>query len=83
MIVPRKKPDDLTKRNVDLVQNAGNTDYVLNGTVYKNAPLKSVIVPDGSALNTLQGYEPGTIAYTAGIDAMWQLSPAGEWVSII
>lgn len=83
MVVSRRKPDEEVKRLADMVQDTGNTDYVLDGVLYQNAPVKSVIVPDGNALADLEGYEVGTVAYTAGFGAMWQLSANGEWVSMI
>lgn len=68
---------------VDAVQDRGNTDYLLDGVVYKNAPTKSVMVTAETDLADLEGYEPGTVAYTAGFTAMWQLSADGTWVSMI
>lgn len=68
---------------VDVVQDTGNTDYVQDGVVYKNAPTKAILVTAQSDLANLTGYEPGSIAYTAGFKAMWQLSADGTWESII
>lgn len=67
------------------VQDMGNTDYILNGIIYQNAPTSSVLIRDESDLETLSDldYEPGTIAYTAGFAQMWQLNSAGTWVSLL
>lgn len=67
---------------VDVVQDRGNTDYLQGGVVYKNAPTKAVMVDSESDLSDLAGYEPGSVAYTAGFKAMWQLSADGTWVSV-
>lgn len=66
---------------IDLIHNAGNTDYIKDGVVYKNAPMKTVMVEEYSDTSSLTGYEPGTIAYTAGFTNMWQLSANGTWVA--
>lgn len=45
----------------------------------------SVLVTGGSQLAQLagQGFEPGTIAFTAGYKNMWQLDPSGSWQVIV
>lgn len=65
---------------VDVINARGNTDYVQNGEVCKNASMQMVLVSGNQDLNLLSGYEPGTIAYTAGLQTMWQKSPTGTWV---
>lgn len=82
MLVNRKKPNDAVTRVADVVQDTGSTDYILDGKIYKNAPVKSVIVTSESDLADLIGYEVGTIAYTAGFASMWQLSAGGQWVEV-
>ena len=67
---------------VDLIHDTGNTDYLLNGTIYQNAPIKCVMVSAQADLASLEGYEPGTIAYTAGFGSMWQLGLDGTWTAI-
>lgn len=64
----------------DVVNARGNTDYVSNGKVCKNASMQMVLVSGTQDLDLLSGYEPGTIAYTAGLKNMWQKSPSGQWV---
>lgn len=76
------KDDANGKSYVDQVQDAGNIDYIENGTLYKNSPCKSVLVTGQSELVSLAGYSPGTVAFTAGFKSMWQLSASGEWVSV-
>ena len=63
----------------DAVQNIGDTDYVENGKIHKNAPIKLVLVGSQSDLALLTDYEPGTIAYTAAFATMWQLGVDGTW----
>ena len=41
------------------------------------------MVTDKSDLDSLSGYEPSTIAYTAGLKNIWQLGADGTWVAII
>ena len=74
--------EDGNRSYIDRVQDAGNLDYVKDGELVRGAPLESVMVTAESDLASLTGYEPGTIAYTAGFKAMWQLSAAGQWVSL-
>lgn len=66
------------------IQRTSNSiDYVDNdGILHVDSETKSIMVRNENDLNTLTGYVPGTFAYTAGFQAMWQLSAAGTWVSI-
>ena len=82
MLKTKTLPDNRTDY-VDVVQDTGNTDYLLDGVIYKNAPTKAVMVTEESDLADLTGYDPGSVAYTAGFKAMWQLSADGTWESII
>jgi len=68
---------------VDVVQDEGSTDFVKNGRIYKDYPAKSVMVASESDLSYLANYTPGTIAYTAGYEHIWQKSVTDEWVSIV
>ena len=78
MLNQRKKGNGL--EYIDVVQNAGNTDYVLDGAVVKNAPMKIVLVTSkAQAEALLSEYDPGTIAYTAGFLQMWQKAADGTW----
>ena len=61
----------------------GSNDVVRDGVLEKDTPAASVLVTAESDLAGLPAYPAGTIAYTAGFKAMWQLSAAGEWVSIM
>lgn len=65
----------------DVINARGNTDYVSNGEVCKNASMQMVLVSGTQDFDLLSGYEPGTIAYTAGFRSMWQKSPDGEWIA--
>lgn len=65
----------------DAVRNLGDTDYLQDGEIVKDAPMSLILVGSSSDLSSLENYEPGSIAYTAGFAQMWQLSPAGEWVA--
>ena len=67
---------------IDLVHDTGNTDYVKGGKVYRNAPIKTVLVGGASDLELLKGYEPGTVAYTAGFKKLWQLGTDDTWTSM-
>lgn len=61
----------------------GSNDVVMNGGLEKDTPCASVLVTAQSDLAELPAYPAGTIAYTAGFKAMWQLSAAGDWVSVL
>lgn len=65
-------------------QTSGETDYVQDGTLNRGANAPSVMVTSADDLEDLtEIYTPGTVAYTAGFKAMWQLNAAGEWVSMM
>lgn len=63
----------------------GTNDVVNGNDLTIDTPAPSVLVEQQSDLANLPSdlYPAGTIAYTAGFRAMWQLSAAGEWVSMI
>lgn len=66
---------------IDVVQRRGMSDYVVDGTIVNNAVTEMVLVSGQADLNLLTDYSPGTIAYTAGYQAMWQKAPDGTWAS--
>ena len=68
---------------IDVVADAGYTDYVKDGEIHEHAYCKPVMVPNEDALTLLADYEPGTVAYTAGFLAIWQKAADGTWVSVI
>lgn len=76
-----RKQENITSV-VDLVHNIGNTDYVSDGEIIKNAPMKVVLVSSSSDLSLLDDYEPGTVACTAGFASMWQKAPDGTWAEM-
>lgn len=62
----------------------GLMDYVSGTTLHKQVPSDSVMVTAQTDLAKIKdNYNPGVVAYTAGFTNMWQLSAAGEWVSIV
>lgn len=62
----------------------GQTDYVKDGIWHKGGNTPSVMVNNESELSILpKDYPPGTLAYTAGFKALWQLDSAGKWISIL
>lgn len=66
----------------DIVQQMDNIDYVDDGEIVKNVPIKSVMVESSDDLTDLTGYSPGTIAFTTGFESVWQKSAAGTWTEI-
>ena len=76
----------MIKEHIDnaypVVNAGGLTDYVKDGVLYTGAPLSLVMVDSESQLGDLEGYGPGTIAYTAGFEDMWQMDADGNWTEI-
>lgn len=67
-----------------ILSKIGQVDYVQNGELHRGANTPSVMVTAEADLAELpKDYPPGTIAYTAGFKAMWQLDSAGNWVSMM
>ena len=63
---------------------AGSTNDVVHGNLLvKDTPAPTVLVEAQTDLAQLPTYPAGTIAYTAGFKAMWQLDTQGNWVSIL
>ena len=58
-------------------------DVVRDGEIYAGVSAPSVMVESESDLANLPTYPAGTMAYTAGFQAMWQLDASGNWVSMI
>ena len=71
------------QQNRERVLTAGLNDVVSGGVLTQDTPARSVLVTAQSDLANLPEYPAGTIAYTAGFKAMWQLSAAGSWVSVL
>lgn len=65
------------------VRASSQMDYVQNGVLHVNGEARSVLVTAAADLAGLTGYAPGSVAFTAGFKAMWQLAPDGTWVSIL
>ena len=67
---------------IDTVQT--DIDYVDgDGDLHIHVKSPEVMITAESDLENLTGYEPSTIAFTAGYDNMWQLGADGEWHVII
>lgn len=63
---------------------SGSTNDVVHGNLLvKDTPAPAVLVSAQSDLANLPAYPAGTIAYTAGFKAMWQLDAAGSWISVL
>lgn len=66
------------------MSKVGQTDYTDNDGLHSVGTASAVMISDKSELaELLKHYPPGTVAYTAGFKAMWQLSAAGTWVSMM
>lgn len=84
MLQHRENPDLESPGYSDVVNATGNMDYVKDGKLYKNMPTPSVMVAAQTELaSMLADYPPGTIAYTAGYEEMWQKAVSGNWATII
>ena len=67
-----------------ILSKIGQVDYVKDGELHRGANTPSVMVTAEADLAELpKDYPPGTVAYTAGFKAMWQLDSAGNWVSMM
>ena len=85
MRVDRTKPGGAVpyENTVDLVNSAGNIDYIQDGILYENSTVKAVQVESSDDLAGIASrYETGTIAYTAGFAKMWQMSSSRTWVEV-
>lgn len=61
----------------------GMLDVVDGNNLIRHVAAETVLVSAQADLAKLPAYPAGTIAHTAGFKAMWQLSAAGSWVSIL
>ena len=68
--------------NMAKILESGMTDAVIDGVLVRDIPARAVLVTAESDLANLPSYPAGTLAYTAGFAAMWQLSAAGTWVEM-
>ena len=67
---------------VDVRQD--DVDYIdSDGDMHIHVKRGEVMVTDEDDLTGLTGYEPSSIAYTAGLANVWQLAADGTWVAII
>lgn len=65
-------------------QTSGETDFIKDGVLNRGTNAPSVMVTSETDLADLtEIYTPGTVAYTAGFKAMWQLNAAGAWVAMV
>ena len=66
------------------LSKTGRVDYIRDGILHRGANVPSILVNEQSELDALpKDYPPGTVAYTAGFKAMWQLGANGVWVSLM
>ena len=70
-------------QNKTKVLSGSMNDVVHGNVLVKDTPAPAVLVSDQSDLENLPAYPAGTIAYTAGFQAMWQLNAAGSWISVL
>lgn len=70
--------------NEKILSKIGQVDYVKDGELHVGINTPSILVNSEAELSDLPDtYPPGTVAYTAGFKAMWQLDTAGNWVSMM
>ena len=72
-------------RVFDFVTTLGNVDFVdADGAIHTEEPVRGVMVrsEDDLALSAFEDYSPGTIAFTAGFENLWQKAADGTWASI-
>ena len=58
---------------------AAELDYVKDGVVYCGVTPKNIMVESESDLAGLEGYVPGSIAFTADNQNIWRLDAQGQW----
>ncbi len=56
--------------------------YVTQDGKLVGNPKAEYMVDSESDLQDIENVAPGTVAYTAGLKSMWQLSASGEWVKM-
>ena len=69
-------------KTITRTQGRSEVDYVKGTDLFKGSGAASVMVTAESDLENLEGYNPGTIAYTAGFGSIWQLAADGTWVEV-
>lgn len=74
--------DRINDSVIDTVQT--DTDYIdTDGNLHIHVKKVEVMVTAKSDLDSLTGYPPTTIAYTAGLANVWQLAADGTWEAIV
>ena len=72
------KKERINDTVIDTVQS--DIDYVdSDGDLHIHVKSPVVMVTAKSDTENLTGYEPSTIAFTAGFGNMWQLDASGSW----
>ena len=67
-----------------LLSKIGQVDYVQDDKLHVGANTPSIMVTAETDFANLPDiYPPGTVAYTTGFKAMWQLGADGTWVPMI
>ena len=72
----------ITQNKLKVIANSVN-DVVHGDLLVKDTPAPTVLVEAQTDLAQLPASPAGTIAYTAGFKAMWQLDTQGNWVSVL
>lgn len=82
MIYYSAEKERINDKVIDSVQT--DIDYVdSDGDLHIHVKSPEVMITDKSDLANLTGYEPSTIAFTAGYANIWQLGADGVWHIII
>lgn len=82
MIYYSAEKERINDKVIDSVQT--DIDYVdSDGDLHIHVKSPEVMITAESDLANLTGYEPSTIAFTAGYANMWQLGADGTWHVII
>ena len=69
---------------LEVKSNKPGMDVIVSGGVLANVQASSVMVEDQYDLPGMYTYAPGTIAFTPGYKAIWQLNNAGTtWVDLL
>lgn len=66
-----------------LYYNKGTITYVKDGEIYQNAACEAILIESSSDLPLLTDFDPGSIAFTAGYEHMWQKGADDTWTQII
>lgn len=76
-VYPFDKPD------ISRVQSMDELDYVDDGDLIRGSSAGSVMIESSSDLSLLTDYAPGSIAFTAGYENMWQKKADGTWKQFV